>query len=528
MPRPKLTVHEGGEGGPVPRPVVVIRQGHRTQAIDEAEAHLVKFDRELWQRSDKVVRVAPQPVWVIGEEEVELLRVVPLTVELMRMRFSLACDLRKIDRRTKEAVTVDCPKDFAAAYLDMIGRWRLPLLRAIVTAPTIRRDGSLLVQPGFDAKSGIYFDPRGVRYPTIPTAPSEAEARKALDLLLQAIAGFDLVHDVDRAAALSLLITPIVLPALDAAPLHAVTAPVAGSGKTKLVKVASIIATGAPMPVLALGERREESEKRLGAVLIGGAPMVCLDNLERPLMGELLCQAITEPWVATRVLGASEIAAKMNAVLFTATGNNLALYGDMVRRVLMIRLDPRCERPELREFEGPDPCEFAAVRRPDLVAATPTIVRAHQIAGRPRARGPVGSFERWSEIVRDALEWLGCADAGAAMGEARRDDRVLSTARAVIATWHATVGDKRVSARELAELSEQQGVNGWSYPEFRNALMVVAADGGKVSGRRLGMWLAKAKNRIVDGYRIEDAGVIDGITRWRVVAVATRAVEPVA
>lgn len=527
MPRPPrppaLSVVEGGAGGRpgADRPIVLLRLGRRAEAIAEAEHHLVQSDRALWQRGNRVVRVARQQTQIMttldGPKEIDLARTVPIGPETMRLRFSQACDLRKFDRRTREAVTVDCPRDFAAGYLELEGQWRLPPLHSVVTAPTLRPDGTVLDRPGYDDKSGIYYIDCGVSFGAVARDPTKPQALQALDLLREAIGGFDLVDETSRAAALSLLITPLILPLLPAAPLHAVTAPVAGSGKSKLIETAAIIATGHPPPVMTLGERREEMEKRIGSALIAGFPMVCLDNIEGALGNPILYQAITQPWVVTRVLGTMDMAGKYGIVLFTATGNNMALWGDMPRRTLMIRLDPRCERPELREFEREDPCIFAARERPALVRAALTIVRAHIVAGRPRARGPLGSFEAWSSHVRDALEWLGCADIVGATGEARRDDKVLAATRAVIARWRIEVGERRVPARELAELAEREGVDGITYPDFRNALMMVAGEGGRVSAQRLGRWLSKAKGRIVDGYSIEDAGVIDGIQRWQVV-----------
>src|SRR5207248_9220659 len=84
--------------------------------------------------------------------------------------------------------------------------------------------------------------------------------------------------------------------------------------------------------------------------------------------------------------------------------------GDMSRRTLLLRLDPRCERPELREFETPDPRDVALRDRPSLVVAALTIIRAFVNAGCPRERPPLGSFDDWSKLVRDPLLWLGCAD----------------------------------------------------------------------------------------------------------------------
>ena len=43
-------------------------------------------------------------------------------------------------------------------------------------------------------------------------------------------------------------------------------------------------------------------EKRLGAALIAGDRIISIDNCERPLGGELLCQALTQRILKPRVL----------------------------------------------------------------------------------------------------------------------------------------------------------------------------------------------------------------------------------
>ena len=131
---------------------------------------------------------------------------------------------------------------------------------------------------------------------------------------------------------------------MSAAPVHGITAPVAGSGKSKLVNVAATLATGHPPPVIALGQKDEETEKRLGAVQLAGDAVVTIDNAERPIGGELLCQAVTEPLVSLRVLGTSNRVVVPNLVTWFATGNNLRFSGDMGRRALLCRLDPQSQQ----------------------------------------------------------------------------------------------------------------------------------------------------------------------------------------
>lgn len=68
------------------------------------------------------------------------------------------------------------------------------------------------------------------------------------------------------------------------------------------------------------------------------------------------------------ILGKSEVVEVPTDVLVTATGNNLRIDGDPTRRVLICRIDPETERPELRKFDN-DPIADAKVGRPRFVTA---------------------------------------------------------------------------------------------------------------------------------------------------------------
>jgi hypothetical protein len=82
------------------------------------------------------------------------------------------------------------------------------------------------------------------------------------------------------------------------------------------------------------GRDAEESEKRLGAALLAGQPLVCIDNISGALSGDALCQYIERHRPQVRVLGKSElIAVETAGVTWYANGNNLIISGDLCRRV---------------------------------------------------------------------------------------------------------------------------------------------------------------------------------------------------
>jgi putative DNA primase/helicase len=182
--------------------------------------------------------------------------------------------------------------------------------------------------------------------------PTRADAEAALAELEAPIALLPFVDDIDRSVALALLITAIAFPTLARAPLFGVTATTAGSGKGKLVNVASVIATGQPAAAYSYSGDAIEFEKLLGTILLAGDPIANIDNISRPLQSDKLCQILAEPIVASRILGLSQAPPLPPRTLWCATGNNLQLEGDLIRRSLLCRLDPGCERPELRVFDS--------------------------------------------------------------------------------------------------------------------------------------------------------------------------------
>src|SRR5262249_10571610 len=213
-----------------------------------------------------------------------------------------------------------------------------------------------------------------------PPQPSEEDAHAALKEIHQVISTFPFVSAADWSVAVSAFLTTLDRRSMPTAPLHGFTAPIAGSGKSKLVDMASMLATGRWMPVISQGRTEEELEKRLGAELLAGSVAISIDNCEYPLQSSFLCQALTQRQLNIRLRGFSKtVETPANASLF-ATGNNLVVAGDLIRRTLMCSLDAHCERPELRHFDT-DPIKFVRAERGKLVVAALTILRAWYVSG---------------------------------------------------------------------------------------------------------------------------------------------------
>ena len=509
----------------VSRPTIRYIGGEITGIVDEAERALIQADLNIYQRGAFVVRPGRVTVSIQQGRTISAQRILEIGNHSLIEAMTVAADWEKFDARSESWIRIDAPLKVAKTFQQRIGRWRLPVLSGIINAPTLRTDGSILASSGYDRCTGLLMDTEGVVFPKVPAHPSHADALQSLAILEELIDDFPFVDPPSRAVALSAILTASIRRSLTTAPMHAFTAPTAGSGKSMLVDLASLIAAGREAGVISQGKTEEELEKRLGALLLAGDQVIAIDNCEAPLGGEFLCSMLTQVVVRPRILGRSEAPELPSNAMVTATGNNLILIGDMTRRAVLCRLDPKEERPELRKF-ATDPLASVRADRGRYVVAALTILRAYHVAGRPSAPNPLGSFKDWSNWVRGALLWVGHADPVDTIEAVRALDPKLDLLIAVLLPWRDVIGHTHISVADLIKVAnaqrpvpESSGVQfpklEFVHPEFREALLSVAGDGGNVNGKRLGKWFGAQQGRVVQGLRIVRRGLIAGNLRWQ-------------
>lgn len=499
------------------RPLIRLVRGELPRILDESDAALGQSDLTIFSQNTRLVRV----IAIEGNETgggihrpAGAVVIQSVTSAHLLDRFALAASWQKFDSRNKEWLASDVPRTVADSFIARAGSWKhLPALAGVVEAPCLRADGSVLDVPGHDKASGIYFAgklPDGYRSPA--ARPTREQAIEALDLLRELIWDFPFIDEADRCAAVAGILTALMRRTLSSAPMLAITAPTAGTGKTKLAYVIAILTTGRPASVVSLGEKSEEFEKKLTGALLAGDAIILLDNIERPLFGDLLCQVLSQPSANLRRLGNSELLNTPTNSAFIATGNNLDIRGDLKRRILLTRIDAKLERPERRKFAR-DVLEDAARRRGELVAAALTIVRAYIAAGSPDVDAfPFGGFEAWDAWCRRPLLWLGCPDPLRSSEEVREEDPDIAMQRALFEAWRDAFGtSKAMQVSEIVSAGSASAGGSPVNPQLHEALL--SACGEKITGKRLGNWLRRHRGRIVDGLKVERAGQ-DAATKY--------------
>lgn len=333
-------------------------------------------------------------------------------------RDDLAFTLDRFARFVREKRTDDgfsvvpgrLPEDVAR---DMLATWSkpVPTLRGVTGTPTFAPDGSLSVEPGYQPNSRLYYRPTGQPVAFVPETPSAADLARARSLLVdELLVDFPFADRASCPNAIGALMTPVVREMIDGpTPLHAIDAPAPGSGKGLLTEVIAFVTSGHPAGVTSLPRDDDELRKRITAMLRDSSPVILFDNVTRELDSPTLAAAITSTVWSDRVLGATLTGRYPNRALWIATGNNLRVSGELVRRIVQIRIDARVDRPWERSGFRHDPLTiWVREHRHDIVWALLVLVRHWIAIGRPAWAGkPMGSFESWCQTVGGILDAAG-------------------------------------------------------------------------------------------------------------------------
>jgi putative DNA primase/helicase len=504
---------------------IAVRGGEIDLVASAGERALMAANAPVYQRGTSLARPGRREVAAADGRLTQAACLVAVGVPALTDLLCQAVEWRRFDRRSQAWKAIDPPASAAQVILSRAGSWPFPVIAGVITTPTLRPDGSVLMAPGYDPATRLYH----VDDPTLELClpePTRDAAARALARLEALLAEFPFAAETDRSVALAGILTAVVRGMMPVSPLFAFRANAPGSGKSFLVDLASVIATGRVCPVTSAGEDVAEMEKRLTGLLLAGYPIMSLDNVNEELGGDLLCQATERPIVRLRELGTSSSVEIENRAVIFATGNALRVRGDMTRRTLVATLDAGIEQPELRRFAR-DPVADIMADRGGYVSACLTILRAWMGSGMTMDLPPLASFEGWSRTVRGALVWLGRADPCLSMQAAREDDPERGELREILGLLSEAAGTGRHCGRTVREIEELSALErtdaagyrtGLRHPDLRDALVRIAGTpAGRINSRRLARWFLARRGRVIEGLRIAECGMAHGgVKKWAI------------
>jgi len=493
-------------------------------------------DPVIYQRAGELVHVVFQPDR--PESEVNTFNKRPrgtpvitaVKVPTLRERLSTDCRFLTWDKSSGGHKPVT-PPEIVVQAVSCRGQWSgvRPLV-GVITAPTMRPDGSVLQTPGYDAATGLLYMPGDVTYPVVDEEPTLDQCRHNYLALCEVARDFPFAKQHHMSAWLAGLLTCIARPAIDGpVPLFAVDATTRGTGKTRLVQATSRLAFGMDAAAFSQPEDEDEIRKRITSILYRGDSLVLIDNVAKTLGGASLDAVLTSTTWADRQLGSNSTIQVPNRPVWWATGNNLALHGDLARRTVQIRLESNYENPEERTgFLHPDLLQWVSRERNRLVTCALTMLRGYIVAGSPNKGTVWGSFESWSQLIPGVFRWLEIDDPLAARATA---DELLDEQRQNLI--HVMMGMEKldpnrqgVTARSIVQRlfpprERGEPIQADGFEDMREAIEGITRcmPGRTPDSIRLSKYLSKNRGRVIMGRKIERTGLDTDVNviRWAVV-----------
>lgn len=482
--------------------------------INDAAIDALGSDKSIYQRGGLLVRVTydDSPA-ASGIRRPLAPRIEAIPREILRERLAAAATWISL-RETQNSVieTPAHPPGWSVSAVHSRGRWRgIRYLEAVVEYPVLRPDGTILQDPGYDASTGLLLEPAGSP-PTIPLSPSHADALRARDRLLEVVADFPFAGAIYKAAWLAGLLTPLARFAYTGpATLFLVDANIRAAGKGLLLDIIALIATGERFTIATYTNDEDELRKRITSIVVGGDRLVLFDNLDGKFGNGVLDAALTGTSWRDRMLGFNRMVEAPMYMTWFATGNNVIIGADTARRICHIRLESEEERPEDRRgFRHLDLRGYVREHRAELLADALTILRAHAVARRPnQGLPPWGSFEGWSDVVRNAVVWVELPDPGNTRIVLQEQADLPANAMALLLQCLRDIDPERCgrTAAQLIDVAKEGNA------ELRDAIESLA---GRLDARLLGNRLRTYRRRIFAGLYLDRAGSAQRATRWAV------------
>lgn len=303
--------------------------------------------------------------------------------------------------------TEEKPADFRTALAKRLIQARLASLRplrGIAYAPIMRRDGTLVRDPGYDPATQLWLVDTIPPF-AVPDSPTKPEAEAAYNGLCRLLTEHPFETEEDRVGGVAHLMAAALRPSAERMPLLVADAPYGRTGKDFLLATAALVGSGFPPIIVALSDSREEQAKRIGHALLLGGPFVNLSNLNGTLRADEISPWLTEGGVVTRAygtVGGPKFAP--NGGMLATSGNNIIVGGELPERSCWVRQNARMENPGERTFKQ-DPHQMVRGDRGAWLAHVFTIAR-WAVCGadyQAPAVGGFGGFDEFNRLIRAPL-----------------------------------------------------------------------------------------------------------------------------
>ena len=479
-----------------------------------------------------ILRISPD-IFDFGEEIVQVGQygvLFPLNENSLRYVVGGLCQFwqwQKFLGGVALEVLRDPPVQVCKNVIALHSQRQLKKLTGVITAPTLRPDGTVIDRLGFDEKTKLLYD-SNVMPPSIPMSPTREQACAALEYLWAPFSDFPFCGPLDRAVHLAALLTTAVRSALSSSPGIAYDAPIQGSGKTLLARCIGVLIQGTDPSIWphTAGRDDEEVRKRIFTVLRTGSRILIWDNVVGTFDSPAMAACMTSPTFSDRILGQSNSSTVPNRLMVVLTGNNITLQGEMPRRVLVSRIDPNTDKPFARSFNL-NPYAYCLENRQCMLVAALTLIRSYLTFGcQTQIHGQLASFEDWDKWVRRTVIYANelkpgmFGDVMDVVQTNQATDPDQEALSSLLLCWEEEFGAKAITVSELLRGSD------FKLAAHRNKLIVALealtnTNRYQLSAKSVGRYLAYRKDRIAGGRCLRKGPKVHDTQTWRVEVVDT-------
>ena len=262
-------------GSPMPRPHVLptirIIAGQLPRVVQETERALIAAGAPIFSRAGTLVRPCVETTTAADGRKTIIARLHPFVVPLATEWMASAAMFQRFNGKRNALGRCRSAAQVAEALLARKGLWTVPRVSGVITTPTLRTDGSLLADPGYDVATGLYLalglDELTMPMPTREAAQTRARVadRSVRRVLLRSSHARSLGRALRPAHRAGARLAADGTDVLGARP-HS-----GNRARATLSTLSAAVATGRLCPVITASKSTEETEKRLGAVLLSGA-----------------------------------------------------------------------------------------------------------------------------------------------------------------------------------------------------------------------------------------------------------------
>ena len=166
--------------------------GDHSTIADQVERLLIQNNVQFFQRSGELVRPISVRLPAAHGAKTTAMHLREVNPTYARDVMSRLIDFLRYDARAKEWKPAVAPLAIAATMIERKAEWKFRNIVGVISTPTMRPDGSLLIVEGHDATTDLLLvDPPEM--PAIPDKPTRADAVTALNSLKELFAEFPYV-----------------------------------------------------------------------------------------------------------------------------------------------------------------------------------------------------------------------------------------------------------------------------------------------------------------------------------------------